>query len=149
MQIAAAILFWGVVLLFASIVVLISLAMSVVPGLRPIAHPLRTGTMQALPAALFLQIVGLLPAVVLLPLTFFVRWAARQFGASHEASLWVGVPVLLVALAVPALATLAGGYIGFRVGWLKARGEDPEVALSRDLVAAWLSPLGGASPVRW
>jgi hypothetical protein len=149
MQIAAAMLFWGVVLLFAGMVVAISLVMSLIRSLQPIAHPLRRATMHALPAALFLQVLGFLPSLVLFPVTFLVQWAARQFGANHEASLWVGVPILLVALAVPALATLAGGYVGFRVGWLKAKGEDPEVALSRDLVAGYLSPLGGASPVRW
>lgn len=149
MQVIAAILFWTVAILIAAVVVLASLAMSLVPNLQPTANALRRGTLKALPSALFLQVLSLFPFLFLLLVTWGVQWAARQFGAGEDTAVWLGLPIGLAALAVPALATLAGAYIGFRVGWLRAKGEDPEVALSKDLVAGCLGPLGFASPVRW
>ena len=149
MQIMAAALFWILVIVLAAAGVLLSMVIWLIPGLRPIANGLRNGIIRAVPSALFLQVLSILPFGVLLGATWGFQWMTRQLGADHDTSMWLGLPLGLMALAVPALATLAGGYIGFRVGWLRSRGEDPEVALSDDLVAEGLSCLGFASPVRW
>ena len=149
MQVIAEALFWVLVLALAAVGVIISMVIWLVPALRPIANALRSGIIRAVPSALFLQVLSILPFGVLICATWGLQWVTRQLGADHATSLWLGLPFGLMALAIPAVATWAGGYIGFRVGWLRSRGEDPEVALSDDLVAECLDGLGFASPVRW
>jgi len=149
MQVIALVLFWLLVGALAGTMVLASFAMQIAPGLQAAARALRAGTIRSVAGALLLQVLSAPLFLVLLVVTWAIQYAARRLGASADAAIWVGLPVGLVALAIPPIATMCGAYLGFRAGWLRATGHDPEAALSGDLVAYFLRRLGPASPVRW
>jgi hypothetical protein len=144
MQVIALILFWQLVGCLASIVVLFSFAMQIDTG-----KALRGGIIRSVAGALVLQAISAPLFIVLIIATWAIQDAARLFGAGADDAIWVGLPVGLLALAVPPTATLCGAYIGFRAGWLRATGHNPQAALSGDLVARLLHHLGPANPVRW
>ena len=149
MQVIAVISFWVLVTLLATAVLLVSFAMQGIPRLRAVAGALRSGTLRAVAGAFVLQLFSVAPFVVLLMLDWFIQYAARRLGASEDTAILVALPVGIPALLVPPVATLLGAYLGFRTGWLKGMGLDPEVVLSGDPVAKRLLWLGQARPDRW
>lgn len=144
MQVIALILFWQLVGCLASVVVLLSFAMPIDTG-----KALRGATIRSVAAAFVLQALSAPLLFVLIIAAWAIQDAARLFGASADEAIWAGLPVGLLALAVPPTATLCGAYIGFRAGWLRATGHNPQAVMSGGLVARLLHHLGPANPVRW
>ena len=149
MQVIAALLFWIVVILLMAAALLVSFAMESSAALRPTARSLRAGTLRSVAGAFAMQALSLPPFMVLLLATWSIQYVARQLGASYDAATWIGLPIGFCALVLPAVATLSGGYVGFRSGWLRANGREPALVLSEDTVAGWLRRLGPLSPERW
>jgi len=149
MQVIALALFWLLVGVLAGTIVLASFAMQIAPGLREAAKALRAGTIRSVVGALLLQMISAPLFLVLLLATWTIQYTARHFGASADGAIWVGLPVGLVALALPIVATISGAYVGFRAGWLRASGYDSQAALSGDVVAQLLRRIWPANLVRW
>jgi hypothetical protein len=149
MQVFAVILFWILVVFLAATAVCVSFAMQASSELRQSGRALRAGTLRSVGGAFALQMLSVPAFIVLLVVTWSIQFLARQLGASDDAAIWVGMPVGVPALALPAIATLSGAYVGFRSGWLRAKGEDPQVVLAADTVARWLRRLGPLSPELW
>ena len=142
MQILAIIGFWVLASLALGIIQIVLLLLGLLPSLRERCGALREATTRSWFGALYMQAIGFLLMIPLLLLTWGIQAAAASLGASQEIAVLCAMPIGLVALALPPIATVLGAVHGLKAGWFEATGRDSELELLRGRSARWMQRVG-------
>jgi hypothetical protein len=122
-------------LALACVVWALAIVLAVPRETRPIAVRLAAGMAGSFPGVVLFQLLSvLIVAPILLAAGLITRVTAR--GGWIDAAM-VGLAVM--ALAIFALASLAGFYVGWRAGWEIAAGRSARVLLVFRAVSRWMS----------
>lgn len=149
MQVLALGLFW-VTMTVALLVARLLLSLTgLVPAFRSTSEALSSAVGRSWLGAFVLQILSLVVFVPLLLATWTIQGAVERLGGGQETARSIALPVGLLALATPPLATILGAVQGFRAGWHEATGHEPEIVESSTTVGRFISRAGLDWVLRW